>query len=567
MGGAAPGGVPGAADAVGRMRRRSMKRRSALRAAIAAFLVVGIGGAQDPADLQRQLADLQKRLQGHEAELKAIKAENADLKARMDGAASGEPTALDVAINRLQDACDPCRVTSVRSVATPITLGGEFRFRRVSTLGDNDTLLPFKTPVQGEGFGPDLEEEHDGHYTDARVRLNFRYDFGCDITAFAELQSHWGFGDDETGPIDDMNGTDTDGNVHLYQAWVDFRNMFGRPEFWSRVGRQEIVLGNQFQFGNADWYNGVVFDGGRVDWDSKCWSLTLLGLKLSTLDGDLNQVTSFQLGHDDDELYGAYFRLKSIRNVAIDAYWIYVNGHGGDSGQGSVNSGANAGFGFNPALGGGGILGFLYPGAEAYWHTIGARAGGCVNLFCGLDWNVEAAYQFGDVHDVVADGTDRDVDALAVEAEVGVTFDKSSRFRVFARGLYAEGPNDDGVGYLILFPNRHSYDAPFRARYGIADLIPMTNVATLQAGAHFDPFKDWTFGATLLWATTDEAVGTALDDDYGVELDIWGEWRYTKNVLLGGGIAFVEPDDQGQVLWGVADDLQVIAYLDVRLWF
>ena len=80
----------------------------------------------------------------------------------------------------------------------------------------------------------------------------------------------------------------------MYQAWLEVRNMFGRKELWSRVGRQEIVLGNQFQFGNADWYNGVVFDGGRIDWTARCWSLTLLTLKLSSLDGDVNQVSSFR---------------------------------------------------------------------------------------------------------------------------------------------------------------------------------------------------------------------------------------------------------------------------------
>lgn len=540
-----------------------MKRLKILAAVFALALLGWRAGAQNPDDLQKQLAEIKARMQANENELKTIKSENADLKARIDGGQVG-PSSLEVEINRLQDCCDPCATTTLQSGASSIRLGGEMRFRRYGTFGNNASIPGTPGP---DGISPGgLQEEHDGHWTDARARINFRYDFPCDITAFYELQSHWAFGDDPSGPIDDFNGNNVVGDVGTYQAWLEMRRMFGVCQLSTRVGRQEIVLGNQFQFGNADWYNGVVFDGGRLDWTENCWTLTGLALKLSSIDGDINQVPSFQVPHDDDELYGLYFSVRPNKCTTIDAYWMYVNGHGGASGQRSLNSGANAGFGNNPNLGFPGVLGFLYPGSEAYFHTFGARIGGTLNVFCGLDYNVEAAYQTGDVHDLEATGADVDVDALTAEAEVGLTFSKSSKFRVFARALYAEGPDDDSVGYLILYPNRHTYDG-FRARYGLADLIPMTNVLSGQIGFHFDPFCNWTFGATGLWATTDEAVGTGLADEYGYELDLWGEWRYSKQVTFGGGVAIVVPDDQGQILWGVGNDTQVIGYLQARLWF
>src|SRR5262245_24369636 len=269
-----------------------MKRLPAWAAVLGMSLVGWSAAAQTPEDFQKQLAELRARVQSNEAELKTIKAENADLKSRLEGNGVGV-SALETQINRLQDCCDARRASVLRSAANPVSMGGEFRFRRESSLGDN--VIP---PQTAPGS---FEDEHDGHWTDARVRINFRYDFAPDATAFAELQSHWAFGDDPTGPIDDMDGSDTEGDVHMYQAWLEVRNMFGRKCLWSRVGRQEIVLGNQFQFGNADWYNGVVFDGGRVDWDAKCWSLTLLTLKLSSIDGDFNQISSFTTQHDDDE--------------------------------------------------------------------------------------------------------------------------------------------------------------------------------------------------------------------------------------------------------------------------
>jgi Alginate export len=521
-----------------------MKRWKCAMVVLTAAVLARFGAAQsNESALQRQLDEMKARLQSHETELQAIKAENAELKAKVGEVA---PDPLETQINRLQDCGHPG--ATIRSGASALGLGGEFRFRRWSGRGENTIL--FK-----EGVPQNLQEENDGYWNDARVRLNFRYDFGCDATAFAELQSHWAFGDDPTGPIDDWDGNDVDGNVGMYQAWLEVRDMFGRKELSSRLGRQEIVLGNQFQFGNADWYNGVVFDGGRVDWTGRCWNLTLLTLKLSSLDGDRNQVSSFQSPHDDDELVGAYFALHPSKRLAIDAYWFYVNGHGGASGQGSVNSGANAGVD--------GILDFLYPGAQAYWNTFGARIGGSFNVFCGLDYNAEVAYQTGTVHDF--GGSDPDVDAIAAEAEVGLTFSKRSRFRVFARALFAEGPGDDDVGYLTLFPNRHSYSG-FRARYGLADLIPMTNVETVQLGFHFDPFCDWTFGATALWARAEEQL-RAGDADYGAELDLWGEWRWSKQITFTGGVALVQPGDQGEFSWGLTDELQVMGYLEARLVF
>ena len=162
-----------------------------------------------------------------------------------------------------------------------------------------------------------------------RTRLNFQYDFGSDVTAFAELQAHEAFGEDVHRPVQRSGRQQPDpATWQMYQSWIEIKNMFGRPEISTRIGRQEIVLGNQFQFGNADWYNGVVHDGIRVDWKSNCWNLTLLASKLTSTDGDFNQLWSYVDLHNDDELYAAYFTLKSIRALQIDLYYIYVNGHG-----------------------------------------------------------------------------------------------------------------------------------------------------------------------------------------------------------------------------------------------
>jgi hypothetical protein len=488
--------------------------------------------AQTNEDLQRQLNELKSSMQ---SQIQRLEAENAALKQQTPT----EDVGLETEINRLSERM--AAGTNLRSCASQIKLGGEFRFRAYYSSGDSIF-------VNTEGTPGGFTQEHDGWWVDSRARLNFQYDFGSDVTAFAELQTHWAWGNDDNGLPEEYDGSDREGDVHMYQAWLEFRNIFCRPELSARIGRQEIVLGNQFQFGNADWYNGIVFDALRLDWRSSCWSLTLIASKLTTDDGDFNQVSSFQDDHDDDELYSAYFTLKSIKNHTIDAYWIYVNGHGGNA----HNSGASLFF----------DGGFLYPTSSAYYHTFGARIGGWWSLICGFDWNVEGAIQTGTAN--FGGGGEADVDGATVEAEIGLTFDKSSRFRVFARGLWAEGPDTDSTGYLINYPNRHS-NTGFRARYGIADVIPMSNVFTLQAGLHFDPTCNFTLGVTGIWAeSAEDSLLTGEPIDYGSELDIWAEYRYSAQITLGLGLAFVFPDED---TFGGQDDTQFIGYFQARLFF
>jgi hypothetical protein len=502
-----------------------------------AAVVAASSFAQTNEDLQRQLNELKSSMQ---SQVQRLEAENAALKAQ-----APQDAGLETEINRLSERM--AAGTNLRSCASQIRLGGEFRYRAAYI--DAKSNQPVVTNPGGTDGGQSFSDDRSGFYGDMRTRLNFQYDFGCDVTAFAELQAHSAFGENEDGSFFGWNGPGTDntrpGAVGMYQTWLELRNMLGRSEMSARIGRQEVVLGNQFQFGNADWYNGVVHDGLRVDWKSNCWSLTLLATKVNSEDGDFNQVWSYVGDHDDDELYSAYFTLKSIRSMSIDLYWIYINGHG--------TFGHNSG---TQLLADGG---FLYPFQSAYFHTFGARIGGVLNIGCGLDYNVEAAVQTGSSDTF-------DTDGWTAEAEVGYTFSRGSHFRIFARGLFAEGPSSSSTGYLTLFPNRHS-NTGFRARYGIADLFPMENIETVQVGFHFDPACNWTLGATGLWAQADETFGFTGDDGYGTELDIWAEYRQSANLTFGLGLAFVFPDDFGSATTGLSDSTQFLGYIQARLVF
>ena len=539
-----------------------MKKWKALGGFLAFCLAASTGLAQTTQeDIQSKLRNLEKRLA-------SVEAENASLKSQM---LDNDDAALETQVNAL---LERYTATTVNSAANPVTLTGEFRFRSYWQSGDADlsSSIPLSPGGKGEGtpVGSAFNDEVDGSWTDALVRLGFMYEFTGDITAYAEIQAHWSYGDEGSATFGQFSSPfsspygffhgESLNDMTLHQGWIEVRNVLGRPEFTSRTGRQEIVLGNQFQFGNADWYSGWSFDGTVWTWDDESFRLVGIMARLSNLDLDLNQVPSYLSAHDDDELYAIYFTLKTIENHELDIYWIYINGHGVVNSVGSTGNN----------VGGGGYA----AGGNAYYHTLGARIGGeFPDIADGLDWNAEAAFQFGDVNPGSA--TYNDVSGFAVEGEVGVVFDKDNAFRVYVRVLWAQGPDDPSTagggkesGYIPLYPNRHS-NSGFRARYGMFDMIPLTNVLTWQVGLHFDPDPAWTLGATILWATTDESDTLVLtsDDDYGWEFDIWGEYRYSEQLIFGAGIAILLPDDEGQALWFLDDDTHVLVFVQARLIF
>ena len=77
----------------------------------------------------------------------------------------------------------------------------------------------------------------------------------------------------------------------------------------------------------------------------------------------------------------------------------------------------------------------------------------------------------------------------------------------------------------------------------------------------------------MIWATADEdntgAFGGAVDgdDDYGWELDIWAEYRYSEHLIFNMGLAFVFPEEDNTAALFGDDDMQFIGYMQARLLF
>ena len=521
-----------------------MKLSRITTAVFAASLLATVSVAQKNETLQQDLDALKAQVAAQSKEISELKADKGE---------AAREASVETEINRLSERL--AAGCTVDSKASKITFQGEFRYR---------SYLEFGQTSGGA--------DRDGWFNDSRVRLGFGYDFSKDVSAYAEVQDHFTYGDNgsSSGTADNTGfgggggggfstagpGGSVEEGLQLYQAWVKVSNLFGRSEFSTKMGRQEIVLGNQFQFGNADYYNGLTFDGCRWDWSAENFDLTGMWLRTATDHvADSNQSPSYgpfssvnSDGHDNDEFWALYFTLKTIKNHKLDLYWIYANEH--------IGATRNS-FSSPQAF-----------GSSAYFHTLGARIGGTVDVASGLDWNLEAAYQTGSLSSFGG----VDIENLAIEGEVGIMFDKDNRLRVWIRGLYAEGPDTNETGYLPLFPNRHSNTANFHARYGAMDVFPMTDIFALTGGVHFDPSKDWTVGLTGVWGETDTDNSPFADDAYGFEVDVWAEYRYSEALTFSAGVAFLFPDDQldnasSNLFTPFDGDTQFLFWLQARLFF
>lgn len=508
---------------------------------------------------QESTQDLRKEIEALKRDMNQLKAENQALAENMKNSAVAD-TSLEERINALSENLDYAG-TTVKSDANPITIFGQFRTRSGWTF-DRDF---------GADFGSSDIEDDDGSFVDALFLVGFDFSLEKDVTTRFSIKSNGLYNNGDTNANDAADGL---GEVDLYEGWINIGNIFGRKELSAKEGRQEIVLGNEFQFGNNDYFSGETFDGSHWMWDGESFNLHFLWAKLAiddnfdTRNWPYNNAGTGN-GYDDDELYSLYFTYEGIQDHTIDLYWIYFNGHNGGS-MGTLGNGLGSFSTGDVATDGGGF--------DFYTHTFGLRIGGCFAVAEGLDYNVEFAYQLGDLADTPV-GLNDDVEGFTVEVELGITFDATNHFRLFVRFLYAEGADGDDTGYIPLFPERHAQAVAGdhrsrRARYGAMDIIPMDNVLTVQLGLTFDPAADWTLGLTALYAEHDEDVVTgplSTDDGLGFEIDAFAEYRYSTQTTFSGGIGVFFPEDgaplDGGGFAGADDDIAFLFYMQARVVF
>lgn len=213
-------------------------------------------------------------------------------------------------------------------------------------------------------------------WVEQRTSLNLRAQFTDDIATFVEIDHIHDWGQDFRS--DFITGADTRGasNVSLYQAYLELNSLFERP-LRLRLGRQELVLGNEWLVGNNFWSNPLTylsFDGLRLTYEQDAFALDVFWMKLSE--------RFLDFGDTDTDFYGLYGAYTGLEGWEFNAYWLYIHD----------------GLEINDTTGGP-LLEFAerIRGVDDYGatdlHTVGLRVYGEAGA-----WDVEGeiAYQWGD---------------------------------------------------------------------------------------------------------------------------------------------------------------------------
>jgi hypothetical protein len=363
-----------------------------------------------------------------------------------------------------------------------------------------------------------------------RVRAGIHGSFARNVSAHVEFQSFGQAGDLSSG-AENVSGTPSiifdpnfvgGGETQLYQGYLELGDI-GGTSFDLRLGRQELVFGNEMLLGDLDFYNGINHDGARAGWQYKKWSLDVFYIR--NFDDSLfgtTGTTVFPTSNDsgDSTLYGAYATFKGPKTVGFDAYALLLNNN---DESGLVIPGSP----FDPGF------------REERW-TYGGRV--YSKYDSNWSWWAELALQSGEFE---AAGATFDISASGFEGELAYQWRKAKvKPRVHLRYSMFTGDDDDSSDSEAFNPLFQD----FHGRYGKFDLFRATNLNALQVGVSWAGKDDrHKFGVNLLQLTSNEETVNQTDvgeDELGTELDLYYKYAYSKNVDIMAAIANFSPGDQ-----------------------
>ena len=304
------------------------------------------------------------------------------------------------------------------------------------------------------GQGP----QDPGGYLWARTMPYADLHIGPNVRAFGQLVSAFEWWD-----AAGIRPPDED-RLDVLQAFVDLSVPIGEGHsLLVRPGRQILRYGSERLLGMRYGANvPLPFDAALARFETGPWRVdAFYGHPVDTKRGEWDDQAN-----DTQALWAVYATtaLPSIgKRAGVDAYYIGYSDDEARFAQG--------------------------PGKEVR-HTIGGRFFGETR---GLDWDLEASYQFGQYDMATADGR---ISAWAVNSNIGYTFDRapfSPRLGMKANVISGDdNPRDAGLQtYNSLFPRRKYFgEMGVLGPYNLVDVHPslslqLTNKTTFELASVF----------------------------------------------------------------------------------
>jgi hypothetical protein len=380
-------------------------------------------------------------------------------------------------------------------------------------------------------------------------RLMARVGYTSDwFSAVVEPRSSYSFGDDRyTATAPGKGLTENDGPLQLELGYVQIGDLKKFP-VTVKVGRQELVYGDQRLLGAALWLNTPhTFDAIKVRYQDSFFGVDLLGANLAYTRGD-----HFNRSNSQDTVSGAYFDFPGLmKDNVVEAYFLARN-----VARGIVTDDwtqVPAPFRFT---------------APQDTYTFGYRTKSKPGTLGPWDYGVELMWQIGDRTAVfpattvaAAKAAPRlDQNAWAFVAQGGYTWAATAykpRVALIVSGASGDhnSTDKDSGTFQNLLPSNHGL-------YGAMDLSSLQNIVDWRLSATIKPSAKTSLALDLhqqyLETTNDywynvagvprntagaapgSGKGFGINPGYssnlGQEVDIVGGWTVVRGLLLEAGV-------------------------------
>lgn len=388
----------------------------------------------------------------------------------------------------------PKRVTDSINTQLPrwMRLNGEYRTRIEG--------------INGGAFKPDASDA----YALSRVRLNLTFAPTSWMRTVFQGQDAQVIGRNVK-----PDGAPFEDTFDLRQAYVEFGKREGNA-FELRVGRQELVFGEQRLVGHVSWLNTArSFDAIRAAYRHKDFRIDAFAASVVNIrEAEFNKRT------DANNFHGAYGSFTTlVPKATIEPYVFWRLSRGVRSEAGTL--------------------------AKLDFKTVGVRWVG--KLPGSLDYGVEMATQTGSL---AAD----DVQAWGGHWVTGYTFAKpASKPRLFAEYNFATGdadPTDQKrEGFDQLYPTPHD-------KTGLADQVGWKNIHHLRGGLELKPtsklstsasYHSWWLANTRdgLYSVSGALVARVANGSagrhVGQEIDVQATYPLTPQIQIAPGFSHIFP--------------------------
>lgn len=305
----------------------------------------------------------------------------------------------------------------------------------------------------------------------------------------------------------------------LHQAYLTLGNAKEFP-LTAQIGRQELSYGDQRFVGKGDWNNtGRSFDAIKLRMENSFGWVDAFTSRVVLVDDG-----NFNVSNDYDNFSGIYASSKKLMPwQETQAYFLARN-----AGSQAVN--ANG-----PGSGA--------PSTQRDIYTLGTLWKSNPDAFCGWDYSIELAWQFGGVYNKIQDAR-LDQQSRAVFLDTGYTWkDAWGAPRIGLGYEYGSGDSDSTDGKVEtlenLFGTQHK-------PYGLMDLAGARNMHIPKLTFSVKPVEGLTLAADylrfILADTHDffypESGGGRSGNGYGInpgngsyvgsELDLYVSYAVTK---------------------------------------